>query len=249
MIRFLIVLFFLGIAPAFSAEISPNKQYNIGLCIVATGEYDAYAQKLIESARTHFCKNHKVKFFVFTNGTIEAASDVVIVPQDRLGWPYDGLKRFHIYEAHQYLFKDVDYLFAADADMLFVAPVGDEILSDLVGTQHPRFVGKRGAYEKNTASKACVNRNEGKIYFSGGFCGGKKEELLKLIHQTIGQINADLQKGFIAVWHDESHLNRYFVDHPPTRILDPSYCYPENWQIPYPKKIVALDKNHAEMRK
>lgn len=247
--KVLLALIFFCFSSLFSAEAPTSKQYNVGLCIVATGKYDVYAQRLIESARTYFCKNQKVKFFVFTNGNIEAASDVIKVPQERLGWPYDTLKRFHIYEAHQDVFKDMDYLFALDADMLFVAPVGDEILGDLVGTEHPGFVGKRGSYEKNKNSKAFVGKKEGKTYFAGGFYGGKKEEFLKLIHQTIAQIDADLKQGLIAIWHDESHLNRYFIDHPPSQVLDPSYCYPESWNIPYSKKIVALDKNHAEMRK
>jgi histo-blood group ABO system transferase len=249
MIRFLLVILLFGISPAFTSENSPNKQYKVGLCVVATGKYDAYAQRLIESARTYFCKNHQVTFFVFTNGTIEKAPDVVVIPQDRLGWPFDTLKRFHIYDAHQECFKEMDFVFATDADMLFVAPVGDEILSSLVGTQHPGYVGKRGTFEKNKASKAYVSRTEGKTYFAGGFYGGKRDEFLQLVRRNVQQIDADLQKGFIAIWHDESHLNRYFIDHPPTRILDPSYCYPESWNIPFPKKLVALDKNHAELRK
>ena len=38
-------------------------------------------------------------------------------------------------------------------------------------------------------------------------------------------------------------------------IRDRSYCYPENarfnpqgWHVPYEPKIVALDKNHKEVR-
>ena len=34
-----------------------------------------------------------------------------------------------------------------------------------------------------------------------------------------------------------------------SRILSPSYCYPENWKLKYPKKLLALDKNHDEIRK
>jgi histo-blood group ABO system transferase len=71
---------------------------------------------------------------------------------------------------------------------------------------------------------------------------------------VVAQIETDLQKNFIAVWHDESHLNRFFIDHLPTKILSPSYCYPENaqnyraiWHLK--RKLVALDKNHNEVRK
>jgi histo-blood group ABO system transferase len=50
------------------------------------------------------------------------------------------------------------------------------------------------------------------------------------------------------VWHDESHFNRYMIDNPPTKILTPSYCYGESMNIPFPKKLLALNKNHSEFR-
>ena len=33
-----------------------------------------------------------------------------------------------------------------------------------------------------------------------------------------------------------------------TVILDPSYCYPESWDLPFPKRLLALDKHHEEIR-
>lgn len=44
-------------------------------------------------------------------------------------------------------------------------------------------------------------------------------------------------------------MNRYFLTHPPPVILSPAYCYPQSWRLPFPRKIIALDKNHAAMRK
>jgi histo-blood group ABO system transferase len=190
-----------------------------------------------------------VTYFVFTDREIEKAPDVVRVQQARLGWPYDTLKRFEVYEQNKALFTKLDYIFASDADMLFVADVNEEILGDRVGTQHPGFVGKRGSYEERPFSTAYVKPSERKIYFAGGFYGGKREEMIKLWQRNIANINKDLKRnGFVAVWHDESHLNRDFATFPPTVILSPAYCYPESWDLPYPKKLLALDKNHDQMR-
>ncbi len=61
-------------------------------------------------------------------------------------------------------------------------------------------------------------------------------------------IDIDYSRGIIAVWHDESHMNRYFIDNSPTVILSPSYCYPENVNLSYTKRLLALDKNHQEIR-
>jgi histo-blood group ABO system transferase len=247
--KHIVWLFLATLFPLFSIE-SP-KRVKIGMCVMATGKYDTYAQGMIESARTYFCPQHQVVFFVFTDSTrLAEAPDVVRVTQARLGWPLDTLKRFHVYDAHKELFKDCDYLFAIDADMRFLVPVGDEVLGDLVGTQHYGYVEKKGPYERKKASAAYVDKKrEGKVYFAGGFYGGRRDQFLELIRVAAKQVDTDLKQGFIAAWHDESHLNRYFVDHPPTVVLSPSYCAPETWDVPYPKKLMAVNKNHEEARK
>ena len=55
-------------------------------------------------------------------------------------------------------------------------------------------------------------------------------------------INLDLKNNVISKWHDESHLNRYFLNYPP-KVLDPSYSNPEAFYIPFSKKIIQIDKN------
>ncbi len=179
---------------------------------------------------------------------IPDADNIVQIFQKRIGWPYDTLKRYHVYYNNRNLFENQDYLFACDADMLFVDEVGDEIFGERVATQHPGFVGRRGSYETNPQSTACIKDFEGEQYFAGGFYGGSTEEMIKIFETNINNIEDDLERGLIAVWHDESHWNRYCVDNPPTVILNPSYCYSENLSIPYEKRLVALDKNHEEMR-
>ena len=67
------------------------------------------------------------------------------------------------------------------------------------------------------------------------------------------RVTKDLENGVIALWHDESHLNRYLIDNPPSITLDPSYCFAEeqmsNLSYPYKNpKIIALKKNHNELR-
>ncbi len=226
-----------------------TKQKKIGLCVTATGRYDQFIPDLVNSARAYFCKKHKVTFFVFTDGTIPNAPDIVRIQQQRLGWPNDTMMRFEIYCKNQQALADMDYVFALDADMRFVDKVGSEILADLVGTQHPGFVNKRGSYETNPRSLACVKPNEGSIYFAGGFWGGSRALFFKTCAEANRRIHIDLTNGILPVWHDESHLNRYFIDHPPTKILSPSYCYPESVKLPYKKKLIALDKDHGKLRK
>lgn len=236
-----LVIMFLGAVQQFQA-------YKVGLCMMATGRYDIYAQRLIESARKYFLTNHDVTYFVFTDGKVKEASDVVQIYQKRLGWPHDTLMRFTVYGQHKKELAQMDYIFATDADMLFVAPVEDKILGKLVATRHPGFVGHRGSYETNKNSTAYVGPREGQYYFAGGFYGAKRDTFFKMMDYLTEKIETDLKKDYIAVWHDESHLNRFFIDHKPTVILEPTYCCPETWQIPG-RKLLALDKDHEKMRK
>ena len=62
----------------------------------------------------------------------------------------------------------------------------------------------------------------------------------------------DEKNGIVAEWHDESHMNRYAIDNPPSKILGLDYCCPD-WpnKIDFSKvnpKILALTKNHEEVR-
>lgn len=227
---------------------TPLYSKNIGLLVVATGKYVSFIPPLIQSADQFFCKEHRVTFFIFTDSALQSADHIVPIYQERLGWPYDTMMRYHIYHHNRAYFEEQDYLFACDADMLFAGEVGNEILGERVATIHPGFVNQRGSYETNPMSLACVYPNEGKYYYAGGFYGGSKEEMMNIAKTNAQKIDQDLQNGMIAVWHDESHWNRYCIDHPPTVILSPSYCYPESWHLPYEKKILALDKNHSEFR-
>lgn len=233
--------------------------YNVGLCIMATGKYIMFVMPLVASARKHFCSNHSVTFFVFTDGQLPAAPDIIRIEQKKMGWPYDTMMRFATYLRHADLLGRMDYLYACDADMLFVDTCGDEILGKRVATCHPGYIGNKPVwpdpssdYDRNPESMAYIAPGEGTHYFAGGFYGGTAYEFLHMMLCNVGNIMKDLDKNIIARWHDESHLNRYYIDHKPTVILSPSYCYPETgYALGYPRhhmRLVALDKNHAQLR-
>lgn len=240
---------YLAITPK-KAPVKPQKPLSIGLCIMATGKYIHFANQLIRSAEYYFLPGHRRTFFVFTDqiDALEKNSHIVPIFQKRLGWPYDTMMRCAVYQKHKELFTSMNYLFACDADMLFVDFVGEEILSDLVGTLHPGFTYRRGTYENNSQSKAYVEACEGKHYFAGGFYGGSRERFIAMNDSLTSTIDQDLKKKIVAIWHDESHLNRYFIDHKPTRILDTSYCYFEGRSLPTPPRLVALYKSKTYWR-
>lgn len=235
-----------------------SKKYNIGLLVMATGKYISFVKPLIESAEKYFCTKHNVTYFIFTDSENFFHEKSIIIPQSRLGWPYDTLMRFEVYYKNKDKYQNMDYIYATDADMLFLEEVGDEILSERVGTHHPGFYKRKIElpYERNPISTAYIKKEDDKFYFAGGFYGGTKDEVIKLFETTSKNIQEDLQNyGFVAKHHDESHINKYFNSNPPTKSLSPSYCFPEDVDclahddykniVSLQKKLIALAKKDA----
>jgi len=225
----------------------------IGFLTLATNKYTNFVDKLYESADKHFCNDHEVTYFLFTDKTDfspQTKRNHKILHIDHEPWPLITLKRYHFFCRYEQELLEMDYLYYCDADMLFVSDVKQEIFSDRVATLHPGFYNKSVkdfSYDNNPESKAFIPKNRGKKYYAGGFNGGTTQEFLKMSKFIINNIDDDLSRGIIARWHDESHLNYYYnIVTKPTLKLSPSYCYPESLNIPFPKKLLALDKNHKE---
>ena len=132
-------------------------------------------------------------------------------------WPFTTLKRFEYFLSAREEIADSDYSFYVDVDSLFIKEIQTSILSGkgMIGTIHPcLFVGP-GSPERNPESKACIPMGSDSRYFCGGFFGGSSKEFIETSESILSNIQDDLQRGIIAVWHDESHLNKYFYDNPP----------------------------------
>ena len=231
------------------------------ICIlnIATNKYFQFVEQLLNSVEENFLNGHEISALIFTNHEIEESSDNVKISQiEHEPWPIPTLKRYHYFLKESEYIKQFDYCFYLDVDMRIENKVGDEILSDLVATQHPGFWYKtidEFSYERRPESTAYIPFGQGKMYYAGGFNGGTPERFLKMSEHIVNNVEEDFKRGLVAVWHDESHMNRYLVDNPPTLELTPSYCYPEavrfnptGWNVPFDPKIVALEKNYNEVR-
>lgn len=221
----------------------------IGLLLISTGKYHVFVDHLIASARRNLFTNHEVTYFLFTDSTeFTPANDIVSISHEHLPWPYPTLYRYKTFINNSDHLKNMDYLYYCDVDMLFMSPVGDEALGDRVATLHPGYYGTQGTPERNPASLAYLSLDTRNNYFAGGFNGGRRDNFLEMCKVIDTNIDTDMQKDIIAVWHDESHLNHYMYHNPPTLILDPGYCYGESMKLPFTKRLMALDKNHELMR-
>lgn len=223
----------------------------IGLLLICTGKYDVFLKPLLESADKYFMNGEDVTYFLFSDKEFEHPK-LQVTKIGHTPWPGPTLFRYHTFLKIEEELSKMDYLFYCDIDMLFVDCVDNTILSDRIATIHPGFKGGRGTPEYRQNSTAFVGSNEHMVYYAGGFNGGSSSEFLKMCKHISNNINIDLRNGVVAIWHDESHMNRYFIDNNPTNVLDPGYCYPDYpppYIIPYQKKLLALVKNHDELRK
>lgn len=224
------------------------------ICVIniATNKYIQFIEPLWESIRNNFLEDCIVESLLFTNHDVDPITmNGKVSKIEHESFPGPTLMRYHYISSEAEYLNKFDYCFYLDADMLVASKVGREVLGDLVATIHPGFFSQNPdnfSYERNHNSLAYVPMGSGSKYYAGGFNGGAPKEFLTMSGILSQNIDTDKQHGIIAVWHDESHLNSYLLHNPPTVELDPSYCYPESWSIPFERKILALDKNHEEIR-
>jgi histo-blood group ABO system transferase len=221
----------------------------IGFIIIATSKYTDYISALIDSINKHIkIINAEINFAVFADCE---QNNIPFLRVPHLPWPLVTLLRYNIITEYEQYLKNQDYLFYIDADMLVVNDIGSEILGDLVAVEHYGFYGRDKqyfTYERNEKSTAFIKEGDGEKYYAGGFLGGKTENFLSMSKTIAENVNKDLNNNIIAVWHDESHLNRYLIDNQPTIILPPMYCYPEGEGDVTKTKIISVKKNHKEIR-
>lgn len=230
---------------------------SIGILYICTGKYDIFWKEFYLSAERFFMQsaNYTIHYYVFTDSKSlfdeEKNPHIHKISQANLGWPDNTLKRFHMFlRIKEQLIKETDYLYFFNANLLFVKAVNEEFLppkggNGLVGTLHPGFFDKPTSdftYERSAESTAYIPLNKGIHYYAGGLSGGRTKEYLALCETLKKQVECDEKKQIIALWHDESHLNSYFLNRPP-HTLSPAYLYPEGWSIPFEPIILIRDKN------
>ena len=223
---------------------------------IATNKYIQFVERLYDNIEENFLNGHDIQGLLFTEHDVETSDNIKVSQIEHEDWPMPTLKRYNYFIKEKEFISQFDYCYYFDVDMGIVGKVGDEILGDLVATMHTYqsfYPKEQRTYDRNPQSHAYVPQGkEGELYYAGGFNGGSTEKFLEMSKVIAERVTDDLQRGVIALWHDESQMNRYLIDNPPTLSLTPSYCFAEeqmqNPDYPYEAKIIALKKDHDELR-
>jgi hypothetical protein len=229
---------------------TPLSQTNdVNIFTICTGKYVMFFDQFYKSCQEKFLPNKSKKYFVFTDGELPNYHNVVKVHQDKLGWPFDTMMRFKMFNSIEHLL-DGEYVFFFNINMSFIQTIGEEVIPNesndyLMGVNHPGYFNKPlnlFPYERRDVSSFYMSYVDGKFYYQGCFNGGRKKEFMEMSNQLEKLIDLDLSNEIIPVWHDETALNWFYSKKSPL-ILNPSYAYPESYMIPFDRKIIQLDKN------
>lgn len=236
-----------------------------GILLIATRKYKSFIKTLLEQVDKFFLPKEELTVFLFTDEEFLYKEDKYdfVIKQFQIGpleFPFATLYRYQIFRYYSDNFKECEHLFYLDIDSAIVDVVGEEIKGPgLTVTRHPGFfgLGGWGSQNVNPASNAFIPKEHWGNYFAGGFQGGKADVFLEMCRDLSERIADDEKRGIIAEHNDESHLQWYIWQHPEISRIELHSGYTmvqseylrRNWKIDHlPVKIIALDKNHAEIR-
>lgn len=88
--------------------------------------------------------------------------------------------------------------------------------------------GGLGAWETSKKSAAFLPRHKRLTYVCGGVWLAKGETFKTLVSTVSRRMRIDAQSEVTAIWHDESHLNKFYSDFKnQSGVIPPSYCHSE----------------------
>lgn len=236
-----------------------QKVSKVAIFFIGTNKYIEFFPKYYETIKKYFLIKTSKDFFVFTDiidyPFLKDKKDIIVVKAEHQKWPFSTLLRFKMINKVAGKLKKYSHIIYIDADMYAnLLVTEDEFFSHdkpLFGVRHDSYTNKMGEYEFDPKSTAAVNKNDNlSNYCVGAFWGGQSKELLKLLKELEKRIDIDLKNGIIAKWHDESQINKYFIEKEnKVHILDPSYSYPNLKPIPKPFKKRFVHDLHTDIKK
>lgn len=196
----------------------------IAILYICTGKYHVFFDDFYKSCECFFLPNVEKTYFVFSDHSeLADVEHVKFYFKECEGFPNDSLFRFRTFLLAEKELQEYDYVFFFNSNILFVALVDDSILPGVKDGYlccldadydkvypNPCFY----PYERRKQSNAYVPRGKKTYrYYHAGVNGGRSKEYLEMCRTLKENIEEDNKKGIIALYHDESHINKYFTEH------------------------------------
>lgn len=229
---------------------------SIAILYFCTGTYDRYRSGFYESSEKYFFSDQNIEkhYYVRTDSKkllSQQLPNVTFIYQESLWWPNQTLYRFRIFLWQEQALQQYDYIVFFNANFQFKNKVSmEEFLPSwkqhYMALLHFSYFNRQSntfPYERNINSKAYIPYNSWKYYYLWALNGGKSSYYIALCKQCDERIRQDESKNISIIWHDESILNKYFLNRSDIKNLNISYWYPEAWWFPqFPVKIISRSK-------
>ena len=227
----------------------------IGILYICTGKYIVFWEDFYKSCQKYFLSNsdNVKKYYVFTDsdkiyGEV-GNPNIHRFYQEALPWPDIALKRYEIFfQIKDILVEDTDYVFFFNGNSLFLDYI---VWSEIAPDKQQGFLlslswncydgNQKFPYDRNIRSTAYIPYGKGDIYYQSGLTGGRTKEYIDLLQECREQTDIDYYNKVIAVYHDESHLNKFLLDRK-IKVLSTNYGRPEKWKKPECAKMIFRDK-------
>ena len=236
----------------------------LAVAFIGTNKYLDFLPSWHESCEKYLAPGCEKRYLVFTDGELEGVPDnITPYYQEHLPWPYITLYRFATLLRASEEIQKYDYFLFLDADMILVDEVKPEdIFTDksFMGVHHPcHFLGMNphtqypGAFETNPKSRAAITEDDDiSTYWQGCLWGGKVPEVIGMMAELDRRTKDDETRDTIAVWHDESQMNKFFSERRlDVKVLHPAFAFPEDFasQCQFEPKMVHVSKDNSKYHK
>ena len=152
------------------------------------------------------------------------------------------LEEYRCLSDNESLFTETDYLFLCNANMLFVDKVDDGILP-----KEPPFLIGVQLSDLDVGHQKEDNRDKSNPHYADTFIGGKKNNFFQMVKTIREQVDSNLGDKNKDAWEIGDYINAYYAERHP-KSLHPGYSFPGLSKLPYPKKIVAIQKRYMAIK-
>ena len=243
----------------------------IALVFVGTSKYADFFPLWYEGVSNYLFNEGSCEktVYAFTDRVDEEYfkhDDVVVCGISHVPWPWVTLSRFSYIDQtiDDMRKKGITHTLFLDADLfpqenVFFSQVFNK-LKPLTGVCHPGKISNPDWHafvqdEATTASVHSFNEDlESQIYHQGCLWGGAIDEVAEMCEQLVANIEKDNAAGVMPDWHDESHMNYWFLkNYEKVHTLPSSFAFPDQkfWhntlgEANMTPVMLHIDKPHGE---
>ncbi|KAJ8400722.1 hypothetical protein AAFF_G00394910 [Aldrovandia affinis] len=249
--------------PKVYDRVHKERGSSVALTVFAVGRYlDAYLTEFLHSAEQHFMLGLPVTYYVFTDVPesmpkvplgLDRALEVIRVPKHQRWQDISMMRMKAIAETiDQRIRHRHQYVFCLDVDQVFMGRFGSEALGDSVALLHAFYYHRpKVLYTYDTNPRSAAYMETADYYYHAAVFGGSWQSVRNLTEGCYKGIMKDKQSHVEALWHDESHLNKYLWLHKPSKVLSPEYCWAKG--IGYRSdihiaRLIWADKQYTVLR-